>query len=159
QHDAAVAAAVRARQAAIGLANDDVLWRAQVAEARALRRKGSLSNALAVAGAAIYAVEHLQELAQTRPGRSVPRDSVAAYATLAVLQAENHDASGAFETSERLRVHALQTALVGSQREIARGMTPEEREQERAASGEIASLQAQITRERGLPKPNAARLE
>src|SRR5262249_54230166 len=153
QHDAAVAAAVRARQAAIGLGNDDVLWRSQVAEGRALRRKGSRSEALSAAGAAIYAVGHLTELAPTRPGRSVPRDSAAAYATLAVLQAENGDAAAAFETTERLRVHALQTALVGSQREIARGMTPEEREQERAASGEIASLQAQIARERGLPKP------
>ncbi|HEX2455421.1 MAG TPA: CHAT domain-containing tetratricopeptide repeat protein [Vicinamibacterales bacterium] len=159
QHDAAVEAAVRARRTAVGLNNDDVLWRAQVAEARALRRKGARPEALGAAGAAIYAVEHLQELAQTRPGSPVSRDSAAAYATLAVLQAENGDASTAFETVERLRVHALRTALATSQREIARGMSLEEREEERAMSGELVSLQAQITREKGLPRPDAARLE
>jgi len=159
QHDAAVDAAVQARRTAIALNNNDVLWRAQVAEARALRRKGSRPEATGAAGAAIYAVEQLRDQAQTRPGSPLSRDSEAAYATLAVLQAENGDAAAAFDTSERLRVHSLRTALLTNQREIARGMTPEEREEERTMSGDLVSLQAQINREKSLPRPDAVRLE
>ena len=136
-----------------------MLWRAQVAEARALRRKGSGPEAIGAAGAAIYAVEQLRDQAQTRPGSPLSPDSAAAYATLAVLQAENGDAAAAFDTSERLRVHSLRTALLTNQREIARGMTPEEREAERTMSGDLVSLQAQINREKNLPRPDAARLE
>ena len=37
-------------------------------------------------------------------------------------------------------------------------MTDQEREEERKLAGELVSVHAQLTRERGLPKPDAARV-
>jgi hypothetical protein len=52
-HAAALAAASHARQEAEKLVNDDVLWRAQVAEAEALRRLRERPKALAAASGAV----------------------------------------------------------------------------------------------------------
>jgi tetratricopeptide (TPR) repeat protein len=158
QHEEALAAAGRARTSAVALGNDDVLWRALVAEARALRRMGEHDKARGAAQAAIYAVQSLTDAAQVVPGSPVPRDTSEAFALLAVIQADKGEASAAFDTSERLRVHALRSVLATNEREISRGMTPEEREEERAAFVELVSLHAQLTREKGLPHPDAARV-
>jgi tetratricopeptide (TPR) repeat protein len=155
----AIAAAGRARHASVVLSNDDLRWRALTAEARALRRAGAREQALGAARAAIYAVDQLQETARVRPGNPVPRDSAGAFAILAVLQAEAGDAAAAFETIERLRIHDLRTVLGPAEREITRGMTPEERDEEREAAVGLVSLHAQLTREKGLPRPDEARIQ
>jgi CHAT domain-containing protein len=100
----------------------------------------------------------MREAARLRPGSPLPRDTATAFATLALLQAESGDAAAAFDTSERMRVHDLRATLVGYEREIARGTTAEERTEERDGAAAIASLRAQIARERRLPRPDAARL-
>ena len=64
----------------------------------------------------------------------------------------------AFETAERMRVHDLRVLLLRGEREIHRGMSAQEREEERTLAGEIVSLHAQLSRERSLPKPDAARI-
>ncbi len=124
----ALKSAARARQTAIALSQNDVLWRAQIAEAQAHRKNGAPDRALGAARAALYAVDELREATRVQPGSPLSRDTTAAFAALARLQAESGDAAGAFDTSERMRVHDLRAALVGNEREIARGMTPEERD-------------------------------
>jgi tetratricopeptide (TPR) repeat protein len=155
---AALDAAVRARGAAEKLANDDVLWRALVAEARALRRLRERPRAIGSAGAAVSAVARLVEAARLRPSAPVSRDSSSAFAMLALLQGEDGDAAAAFETIERMRAHDLRVVLAPVEREISRGMTDAEREEERTLAGQIVSLHAQLTRERMLPKPDEARI-
>ena len=158
QPDAAIDAAGRARETAIGLGNDDVLWRALVSEARAYRRLEAEDKAIGAAKAAASAVQRLDELARARPGTVVPRDTTTVFACLAILRAEAGDPAAAFDAAERLRVHDLRTVLTRSEREIARGMTAGEREQERAAAVEIVSLHAQLSRERALPRPDPDRV-
>jgi tetratricopeptide (TPR) repeat protein len=158
KNEEALAIAGQARTSAGAMGNDDVLWRALVAEARALRRLGALDKARAAAQAAIYAVENLKETAQLRPGAPAPRDTVEAFALLAVIQADKGEASAAFETTERLRVHDLRSVLAPNEREISRGMTEDERDEERAAFVELVSLHAQVSREKGLPRPDTARI-
>jgi len=157
-YEAALEAASRARRAAEALSNDDLLWRAQVAEAEARRRLRDRPRALAAAAAAVAAVDRLLEVAKIRPSAPVARDTSSAFAMLALLQAEDGDAAAAFESAERMRVHDLRVLLAPGERDISRGMTDAERDEERALSGALVSLHAQITRERGLPRPDAGRL-
>ena len=159
EYKAALEAAGHARQAAVALDNDDLLWRALVSEARALRRLSDRDSALAAARAAAGALERQVESARTQPASPVPRDSSAVFATLALLQAEAGDAAAAFESAERMRVHDLRISLAGAEREIARGMTDAEREDERSIAVELVTLHAQLAREKDLPKPDRARLE
>ena len=157
-HAAALAAASHARQEAEKLVNDDVLWRAHVAEAEALRRLRERPKALAAASGAVAAVDRLLEVARIRPSAPVARDSSSAFAMLALLQAEDGDAASAFESAERMRAHDLRVLLAPGERDISRGMSDVERDEERTLSGELVSLHAQLSRERGLPKPDAARI-
>ena len=158
RYDDAIVAARDARQGKIGLSVPDVFWRALLAEARARGKSGNFEAALGSARAAIYAVDEMREAARVRPGSPLPRDTTTAFATLVRLQAESGDASAAFDTSERMRVHDLRATLTANEREIARGMTQAERDDERSAATAVVSLRAQLTRERGLPRPDQARL-
>ncbi len=153
-----VEAATQARSEAVVMDNDDVLWRALTAEARAVRRLGDRPRALGVARAAIAALDRMQAAALDRPSVSLPADATRAVATFAILQAETGDARGAFVSSERLHLVELRAALATNERDIARGMTAEERGEERRLAALVATLFARIAREKGLPKPDAARL-
>jgi hypothetical protein len=156
--DLALAAASHARAEAEKLTQDDVLWRAQVAEAEALRRLRERPKAIIAATGAVAVVDRLLEVARVRPSAPVARDSSSAFAMLALLQAEDGDAEAAFESAERMRAHDLRVLLAPGERDISRGMTDREREEERTLASELVSLHAQLTRERGLPKPDAARI-
>lgn len=161
-HRLAVESARHARATAVATADDDVLWRALTAEARALRNSGdrsTLETALGVARAAVGTIERLERAALDRPAASAPADATAGLATYAVLQAESGDAAGAFATAERLRMLDLRATLAANERQIARGMSADERQEERAAAMELTSLHAQLTREKGLPKPDKARMD
>jgi CHAT domain-containing protein len=155
----ALEAAERARRAAVELENDDVLWRARLAEARGLRSLGQRPPALEAVAAAAEAVDRLVQSATLRPSARVSRDSAAVFALRGILEAESGDAAAAFESAERLRVHELRVTLSPAARDITPGMTDAERSEERTALAEIASWDAQLTRERGQPKPDPARLE
>lgn len=158
-YDAASKAAIRAKERGTTLAKDDVIWRALVAEARASRMLGEVDKALALTKDAIAAIDRLNGASIDRPGRGVAPDTESAYAFLAVLQASAKDASAAFVTAERRRAHALRTSLYTNEREIFRGMTPEERDEERKLVGELIALHARRDNEHGLPKPDAAKLQ
>lgn len=155
---AAIEAGRNAHQRAIAIGNDDVLWRALVSESRALRKMSDKPAALAAANAARTALDRLVAAAIARPAAPVARDSSSIFALLAVLHAEAGDPVAAFEAVEQMRAHTLRVLLAPAEREIARGMTDAEKDEERALSVEIVSLHAQLTRERGLPKPDAARI-
>ncbi len=157
--DAAHAAAAHARQEALALSSDDLLWRALVADARVLQEKGDAAAALAAARDAVAAAERLQEYAERRPGNSPGADAVSAFATLVVLQARQGDGAAAHATAERMRTFALRATLLPNERDVYRGMTPEERADERTAVAQLIALDAQISRQRSLPRPDAARIE
>ncbi len=158
-YDAASKAAIRAKDRGTAIAKDDVIWRALVAEARAARMLGDAEKALTLTKDAIAAIDRLNDASIDRPGRGVAPDTESAYAFLAVLQAAAKDASAAFATAERRRAHALRTALYTNEREIFRGMTPEEREEERKIVGELIALHARRDNEQGLPKPDAGKIK
>lgn len=158
QYAAALAQAIEARQTAVVLEADDLLWRALVAQARAQRKLGKKDEALGAARAAVAAVQRMAAGALQRPGHAVPRDTTAAFATAGTLQAEAGDAAAAWGTAEEMRAHALRAAVATNERDIARGMNDSERTAERTMAAEITALFAQRDREKGLPKPDAARL-
>lgn len=156
--EVAIEAAIDARREAIALEADDVLWRALTAEARAVRRLGDRVRALGVARAAMGVLDRLDAIAVDKPGSSLTREAGAAMATFAVLQAETGDPSGAFATSERLRGLEIRAAIAANERDISRGLTGEERTEERALASQLLTRLAQLSREQGLPKPDAARV-
>jgi CHAT domain-containing protein/tetratricopeptide (TPR) repeat protein len=158
QPEAALETARRARRDAEAIHNDDVLWRALVAEAGALRKISQPQPAAVAARGAVAAVDRLLEVAKVRPSAPVARDSSSALAMLALLQAEAGDGTSAFESAERMHVHDLRVLLAAVERDISRGMTDVEREEERALAVELVSLHAQVSRERALPKPDAGRI-
>ena len=154
----AVAAAERAIGEATGIGNDDVLWRAFAAQARGLRKLRRRAEAIAAAASAVRAADRLLDTTGDPPSAQVARDSSAAFATLALLQAEAGDAGTALDTVERMRAHDLRAMLAAGERDISRGMTDEEREEERATAANLVTLYAQIRRERALPKADAKRI-
>jgi tetratricopeptide (TPR) repeat protein len=155
---AAIEASTRARHIAVGLGLDDVLWRALTAEARAVRKSGDSKTALAIGRAAAGVVERMHAEALEKPATAIPSDASSVFATLAVLQAENADPASAVLAATRMRSVDLRRTLAVNEREIARGLTLEERERERAAAAELLSLFAQANRERAMRKPDKARL-
>jgi tetratricopeptide (TPR) repeat protein len=165
---AALASASHAREQALGLKRDDVLWRALVSEARASRRLSALAPpelrrdrsaaAMGAAKSAVAAVERLASGFEELPVEPVPADSTSAFALLAVLQAENGDSDAAFQTIERRRAHALRIALASNELDIHRGMTEAERDEERRLTVDVTSVAAQIRNETGLPRPDKARI-
>ena len=57
-----------------------------------------------------------------------------------------------------MRAIDLRASLAVNERDIARGMSAAEREEERTLATSVATLVARIAREKGLPKPDAARI-
>jgi tetratricopeptide (TPR) repeat protein len=159
QFAAALEAATHARREAESLIHDDLLWRALIAEATSLRRLRERPRAMAAAEAAVAAVDRLRESAPVKPSAPVPRDTSSAFGMLALLQAEAGDAAAAFESAERMRAHDLRLILYSGERDISRGMTDAEREEERTLAGELVSLHAQVSRLKGLPKPDVERIK
>jgi tetratricopeptide (TPR) repeat protein/CHAT domain-containing protein len=151
----ALAAAIHARQQSDV---PDILWRAHVAEGRARRRLDQAPEAMASARAAIALIQSEADSALRQPSLRIAPDTTGAYGFMAVLQAEAGDAAGALTTLEERQVHALRIALATNERDIVRGLPPDEREAERRATASVVSLQTQIERERELPKPDIARI-
>ena len=155
----ALAAARHAENEGTAIGEDDIVWRALVANARAQRRLTNSQAALTAAKSAVAQVERMAQRAFDGIGDEPSLDSTAAYALLGLLQAEGHDPVAAFATIEHQRVHSLRIRLTRNERDIARGMTPAEREAERELSAEVVTVRAQLDHEKALPKPNASRVE
>jgi CHAT domain-containing protein len=155
----ALTAARHAEAEGSAIGEDDVVWRALVANARAQRRLTNSPAALTAAKTAVTRVERMGQRALDGVGDQPPLDSAGAYALLGLLEAEANEPTNAFATIERQRVHSLRLRLVRNERDIARGMTPAERDAERELSAEVVTVRAQLDHEKALPKPNAIRVE
>ena len=155
----ALSVARHAQSEGSAIGQEDVVWRALLAEARADRRLSNSPAALTAAKDAVSHVERMAERAFDGVGDQPSPDSAGAYALLAVLQSDMNDAAAAFTTIERRNAHSLRIALERNERDISRGMTPAEREEERQLAAEVATVRAQIDHERALPKPDAARID
>ena len=158
----ALAAAVHAHNEGTAIARDDLVWRALVAQSRALRRIPDSTRALTAATDAAAVVDRIARMSLDRPNEAVPADTEAAYALLAVLQAEAGQAREAFATVERRRVHTLRRGLAINEREIARGMTSADRDDERRLAAEVVTLRTQVEQVKALPRSDprhVARLE
>ena len=153
----AAAAAARARTVAVALGSDDVLWRALLAESR-VARKSSTGGAISACRAAAGVVQRMHDEALQKPATAIPADAPSAFAALAVLHALSGEHEQAWRSAVRMRDLDVRAALAVNEREIARGLAPEEREEERARSAELLSLLAQHAREQALPRPDAVRL-
>jgi tetratricopeptide (TPR) repeat protein len=155
----ALAIARHAESEGRSIAQEDVVWRALVANARAQRRLPNSTAALTAAGDAVAHVERMAQRAFEGLGDQPSSDSSAAYALLAVLQAEANQPYAVFTTIEHQRVHSLRFVLARNERDIARGMTAAERDAERQLTAEVVTVRAQLDHEKALPKPNAGRIE
>ena len=157
-YPAALSAAVHAHDEGVALGRDDVVWRALVAQARALRRMSDGPRALAKAALAAAVVDRMALASLDRPNEALPSDTAGVYAVLAVLQAEAGDARGAFVTVEKGRTLTLRNALATNERDIWRGMTETEREEERRLGAEVVTIRTQVEHAKALPKPDADRI-
>lgn len=155
---AAAKAAVSARDRATAIENLDVLWRAYDAEARAVRQLGDREKAMTLAADAIATIERLKDARMERPNTPLPSDTTSAFAFLVVLQASGENIDAAFQAAERRRAHLLRVLLANNEREIHRGMTDAEREEESKVVGELMGLNARLDHERALPKRDAERI-
>jgi tetratricopeptide (TPR) repeat protein len=159
EFEKALEEAINARRTGVALASDDLLWRALVSQAQAERKLANPMAALGTARAALLAVQRMAATALDRPDQAVPRDTTAAFATVALLQAEAGDAASAYVTAEQMRAHALRAWLAPNERDIARGMTGAERDEERKLAMELMSLLVKRDRQKDLPKPDATIIE
>jgi len=155
----ALNAARHANDEGVAITQPDVVWRALVAQGRAQRRLAKAGEAQASAAQAVTTIERMLQDALDGRGDVPSADSASAYALLAVLQAEANDPVAAFATVERRRAHSLRIALARNERDIFRGMTTTEREDERQLAGEVVSVRAQLDHEKALPKPDTARVD
>ena len=57
-----------------------------------------------------------------------------------------------------MRVHDLRVMLAPIERDVSRGMSDAERDEERTIGVELVSLHAQLSREKGLPRPDPGRI-
>jgi CHAT domain-containing protein len=158
-HEAAAASATRARDAASAAGADDVVWRAATAQARAWRRLGAADKAMAASLDAVGIVQRLVQAAAENPSEHVSTDASSAYALLAVLHAEAGDAGAALMALEQRRARDLRAMIANNERDIWRGMTQVERDEERTLSAALVSVSAQLEQEKLLPRPDAARIE
>lgn len=155
----ALAAATRAREAATPLSSQDVLWRASAAQGRAWRRLGAADKAMLAAREAVTILQGTMQAGTRNPAQRAAADGVSAFALLALLLAEAGDPPAAFVTLEERRAYALRAALATNEREIWRGMSVAERDEERTLSAAVVSLAVRIEQEKQLPKPDVARLD
>jgi hypothetical protein len=85
-------------------------------------------------------------------------ESDSAWAGLAFTLAARGDAAGALAAEEQRRAHLRRLALAVAERDIVRGMTPQEQQVEQQTARDLISARAQVRAERGMAKPDPARL-
>ena len=105
EYAGAVAAARHAQSEGAAIGQEDVVWRALAANARAERRLTNSTAALAASKDAVSHVERMAQRAFDGLGDQPSADSAGAYALLAILQAEANNPAAAFATVERQRAH------------------------------------------------------
>jgi len=159
-NEAALVSAVKVRAIATAVGSADLSWRAAVRAGEALRKLKRLAEARQEFGRAIQAIDTIAIAAAISPeARGQLDDSASAWSGLALTLTAMNDARGALDAIEARRAHARRVQLAPFQRDISRGMTPEEEADEQAIVRDLISVRAQVRAERNLPRPDQARLQ
>lgn len=159
-HTAALESARKVAATAARVKSEDLAWRAAVRGGEALRKLARLDAARSEFERAIVSIDRLAaELPVNPDARAQLDDSASAWTGLAITLAAAGDARGALAAAEARRAHVRRVQLAAFQRDIARGMTAEEKADEQGIVRELISTRAQLRAERNAPRPDAARLE
>ena len=160
EHEAALASALTVRTIAATVDSADLKWRASVRAGEALRSLERLDEAQQEFRRAIGAIDTLAAAAPINPeARGQLDDSASAWTGLAFTLAAMSDARGALDAMEARRAHVRRVQLAPFQRDISRGMTPEEEADDQAIVRDLISVRAQVRAEKGLPHPDEARVQ
>ena len=159
-HTGALESARKVAATAAKVKSEDLTWRAAVRSGEALRKLERLDAARSEFERAIVSIDRLAADLPINPDARAPlEDSATAWTGLATTLAARGDARGALAAAEARRAHVRRVQLAAFQRDIARGMTPDERTDEQAIVRELISTRAQLRAERGARRPDATRLE
>ena len=153
--DAALASAARAAELAVSIEHFDTVAYARVVTGRAHQKAERAAEARAAYEDAISALGKvpLGPAAETFfDNRRAPY-----LAMVDMLTAQGKGAE-AFLWSERGRQQALADMLGGDGAVVVKGLTAEERDQERTIARDLRTIAVKIRRERGRQKPDATRL-
>jgi tetratricopeptide (TPR) repeat protein len=142
---ASLATAGRVRAAADRLANEDLRWRAALAQGDALRQLDRPDEALRTYDeAAASAVRLLGDAPLAADVQSQLEDMGWIWAGRSAALADKHDAVGALIAEEQRRAELRRLVFAAHERDIIRSATPSERDDERQAARETISLRAQF---------------
>jgi tetratricopeptide (TPR) repeat protein len=143
-----------------GLKSEDLAWRGSVRTGEALEKLAHLDDARASFQVAIEIIDKLAAQAPVNPDmRRELDDSASAWAGLALTLAKAGDPRGALNAMEARRAHVRRMHLAGFQRDIAMGMSDDERKEEAALARELAAAYALLKAEQSARRPDPARLE
>lgn len=149
----------RVRRLAEKARSEDLQWRAAVREGESLDALSRFDEAQRAFNEAIAAIERLaMDAPLSADVRADLDESDTAWAGLAFTLAARGDAAGALAAEEQRRAHLRRLALAAAERDIVRGLTPEEQQAEQQAARDLVSARAQLRAERAMPRPDPARL-
>jgi tetratricopeptide (TPR) repeat protein/CHAT domain-containing protein len=155
-HDeAALESAAKASAVALGIEHFDTVMYAKVVTGRVLQKAAKFDEARS---AYLDAVAALARVPTGPAADTFFDDRRAPFVALVDLFASAGNRAEAFRWSERNRLEALADMFGGNGEVIVKGLTPAERDQERAVGKELRALAVRVRRERGREKPDAARL-
>ena len=156
---AALESARRVRRAAEGGLADDLKWRAAVREGEVLRTLARLDEAQRAFEDGIASIQQLLPGAATSADvRGQLEGSANAWAGLAFTFAQRGDAVKAVVAEEQRRAHLRRLFLAPFERDIFRGATASEQDQELQNLRDLISTRAQLRAERSAKRPDAARV-
>lgn len=159
-HTAALASARKVAATAEKIRSEDLTWRAAVRSGEALRKLKRLADARREFQRGIASIDRLAAEAPVNPSaREQLNDSASAWTGLAMTLVDAGDASAALAAAEARRAHIRRVQLAAFQRDISRGMTPDEQSDEQTIVRELISTRAQLRAERNNRRPDAARLD
>ncbi len=137
----------------------DLKWRSAVREGEVLRKLDRLDEARHAFEDALGAVQELMADVDTSADAHVELEgSDSAWAGLCFTRAQQGDAKAAIEIEETRRGHLRRLFLAPFERDIVRGMTADEQDQELQNTRDLISARAQVRAERSAKRPDPERL-
>jgi tetratricopeptide (TPR) repeat protein len=153
--DSALELAGKAAAQATDAGSLDALARAKLVAGDAHRLRGEPDRAEAAVREAIVTVERLRA-AGTRADERFFNDTTAPYLSMVSLLVEQKRTEDAFAMLERARQVRMQALLEDAP--VARGLTPEEKEEERRLRKRVVSLRTQLRKANDRPDPDKMHL-
>jgi tetratricopeptide (TPR) repeat protein/CHAT domain-containing protein len=153
--DSALELAARAAAQGADAGSPDVVARSKLVAGDAHRLRGELDRAEAAVREAIVTVERLKA-AGTRADERFFGDTIAPYLSMVSLLVEQKRTDDAFVVLERARQVRMQALLEDAV--IAKGLSPEENEEERRLRKRVVTLRAQVRKANGQPGADRQRL-